>query len=47
MKYRIVKGKTKGKPHNLIQDPEGDNKSLGSYKTIREAHEKLRSVVRK
>lgn len=45
MKYRIIETKSKDKPFKLIQDPEGENKTLGSYKTIQAAKEKLRHVV--
>ena len=45
MKYRIILGKSKDKPYKLIQDPDGDNKTIGSYKTIQAAKEKLRHVV--
>ena len=45
MKYRIVLGKSKDKPYKLIQDPDGENNTIGSYKTIQAAKEKLRHVV--
>ncbi len=45
MKYRIVEGKSKDKPYKLIKDPEGENKTIGSYATIQAAKEKLRHVV--
>jgi hypothetical protein len=44
MKYRIVPSK-KGKKLDLIKDPEGENKRLGSYSTIQAAKSALRAIV--
>lgn len=45
MKYRNIKGKAKDKPYKLIQDPDGENKTISDYKSIQAAKEKLRHIV--
>lgn len=43
MKYRFVKSKS---GYDLIQNPDGENKKIGSYKTIQAGKAKLRSIIR-
>lgn len=45
MKYRIIRTTSKTKPYKIIVDPDGVNKSLGTYETIQAAKSKLRSVI--
>lgn len=45
MKFRIIKGKAKDKPYRLIQDPDGENKTIGNYKSIQAAKERLSHIV--
>jgi len=43
MKYRIIK--VKDKSYKLIRDPDGEDKTLGNYKSIQAAKEKLRHII--
>lgn len=46
MKYRLIKTKSKEKPWKLIKDPDGENTTIGTYKTIQDGKSELRSIIR-
>lgn len=45
MKYRILPTKSKTNPFKLIKDPDGENKTIGNYKSSAAAIAKLNSLV--
>ena len=46
MKYRFLKTKAKDYPWKLIKDPDGENKTIGKYKSISGAQSKHRSILK-
>jgi len=46
MKYRFLKIKSKNKPWKLIKDPDGENKTICTYKSISGAQSAHRKILR-
>lgn len=46
MKYRILPTKSKTTPWKLIKDPDGENKTIGSYKTKGKAIEEMGKEIK-
>lgn len=46
MKYRFLETKSKTKPWKLIKDPDGENKTIGTYKSKSGAQSAHRSILK-
>lgn len=46
MKYRFVRINSKDKSWKLIKDPDGENKTIGTYKSISGAQSAHRKILR-
>ena len=46
MKYRFLETEGKEKPWKLIKDPDGENKTVGTYKTKSGAQAKHRAILK-